>query len=40
MVDKAVVEVTLRLKNEAGELIASSWRNTLMVREGGESRAA
>jgi uncharacterized protein (TIGR02246 family) len=34
--DTAVSEVTLRLKNEAGELIASSWRNTLLVREGGQ----
>jgi uncharacterized protein (TIGR02246 family) len=34
--DTAVSEVTLRLKNAEGELIASSWRNTLVVREGGQ----
>jgi uncharacterized protein (TIGR02246 family) len=33
--DTAVAEVTLRLKNEEGETVASSWRNTLLVREGG-----
>jgi uncharacterized protein (TIGR02246 family) len=32
----AVSEVILRLKNEEGEVIASSWRNTLLVREGGK----
>src|SRR4029078_687008 len=34
--DSAVVEVTLRLKNEEGEEIASSWRNSFLVREGGQ----
>src|SRR5262249_45553006 len=34
--DTAVSEVILRLKNEEGEVTASSWRNTLLVREGGE----
>ena len=38
--DSAVLEVTLRLTNEAGELIASSWRNSLLVREGGRWKVA
>jgi uncharacterized protein (TIGR02246 family) len=38
--DTAVSEVTLRLKNEQGDLIASSWRNTLVVREGGQWKVA
>jgi uncharacterized protein (TIGR02246 family) len=38
--DTAVAEVTLRLKNEEGEVIASSWRNTLLVREGGQWKVA
>jgi uncharacterized protein (TIGR02246 family) len=38
--DTAVSEVTLRLKNEEGEMIASSWRNTLLVREGGQWKVA
>jgi uncharacterized protein (TIGR02246 family) len=38
--DTAVLEVTLRLKSEEGELIASSWRNTLLVREGGQWKVA
>jgi uncharacterized protein (TIGR02246 family) len=38
--DTAVSEVTLRLKNEEGELIASSWRNTLVVREDGQWKMA
>lgn len=38
--DTAVLEVTLRLKNEQGELVASSWRNTLLVREGGQWKIA
>ena len=38
--DTAVLEVTLRLKNEAGELVASSWRNTLLAREGGQWKVA
>jgi len=36
----AVVEVVLRLKNEEGDLIASSWRNSLMVKEGGQWKVA
>jgi uncharacterized protein (TIGR02246 family) len=39
-VDTAVAEVTLRLKGEDGETIASSWRNTLLVREGGQWKVA
>jgi uncharacterized protein (TIGR02246 family) len=38
--DTAVSEVTLRLKNEQGEVISSSWRNTFAVREGGEWKVA
>lgn len=38
--DSAIAEVTLRLKNEEGEVIASSWRNTLIVREGGQWKVA
>jgi uncharacterized protein (TIGR02246 family) len=38
--DSAIAEVTLRLKNEAGEIIASSWRNTLLMREGGQWKVA
>jgi uncharacterized protein (TIGR02246 family) len=38
--DTAVSEVTLRLKNEEGEYIASSWRTTLLVREGGQWKVA
>ena len=38
--DSAVVEVTLRLKNEEGEEIASSWRNSFLVREGGQWKVA
>jgi uncharacterized protein (TIGR02246 family) len=38
--DTAIAEVTLRLKNEEGETIASSWRNTLLVREGGQWKVA
>jgi uncharacterized protein (TIGR02246 family) len=38
--DSAVAEVTLRLKNDEGETIASSWRNTLLVREGGQWKVA
>jgi uncharacterized protein (TIGR02246 family) len=38
--DTAVSEVTLRLKNEAGEVTVSSWRNTLLVREGGQWKVA
>jgi uncharacterized protein (TIGR02246 family) len=38
--DSAVSEVVLRLKDEEGELIASSWRNTLLVREGGQWKMA
>jgi uncharacterized protein (TIGR02246 family) len=38
--DTAVTEVTLRLKNEEGEVVASSWRNTLLVRESGQWKVA
>jgi len=38
--DTAVAEVTLRLKNDEGEVVASSWRNTLVVREGGRWKVA
>lgn len=38
--DTAASEVTLRLKNEAGEVIASSWRTSLLVREGGQWKVA
>ena len=34
------MEVTLRLKDEGGEEVASSWRNTLVVREGGRWKVA
>src|SRR5262245_41475487 len=36
----AVSEVTLRLKNEQGDLIGSSWRNTLAAREDGKWKIA
>ena len=39
-VDTAVSEVTLRLKDEQGEAIGSSWRNTLLVREDGQWKVA
>jgi uncharacterized protein (TIGR02246 family) len=38
--DTAVSEVILRLKNEEGEETASSWRNTLLVREAGKWKVA
>jgi len=38
--DTAVSEVTLRLKDEKGELTASSWRTTWLVREGGQWKVA
>jgi uncharacterized protein (TIGR02246 family) len=38
--DTALSEVTLRLKNEQGEVIGSNWRNTLLVREGGQWKVA
>ena len=38
--DSAYSEVTLRLKNETGEVVASSWRNTLLVREDGRWKVA
>ena len=38
--DTAISEVTLRLKNEQGQVIASSWRNTLVVREDGQWKVA
>ena len=36
----AVSEVTLREKNDQGQVIASSWRNTLLVREDGQWKVA
>ena len=36
----AVSEVTLRLKNEAGDLISSSWRNTFLAKEEGQWKVA
>jgi uncharacterized protein (TIGR02246 family) len=39
-VDTAVLQVTLRLKNEQGELVGSSWRNTMLAREGGQWKMA
>jgi uncharacterized protein (TIGR02246 family) len=38
--DTAIAEVTLRLKNDEGEEVASSWRNTLLVREDGRWKVA
>lgn len=38
--DTAFSEVTLRLRNEQGDLIGSSWRNTLLVREEGKWKVA
>src|SRR5262245_1056102 len=38
--DSAVSEVTLRLKNEQGELVSSSWRNTFLVRDDGQWKVA
>lgn len=38
--DSAILEVTVRLKNEVGEDIASSWRNSLLVRDGGQWKVA
>jgi uncharacterized protein (TIGR02246 family) len=38
--DTAITEVTLRLKNDEGDVIGSSWRNTLLVREGGQWKVA
>jgi uncharacterized protein (TIGR02246 family) len=38
--DTAVSEVTLRLKNEQGETISSSWRNTMLAREDGQWKVA
>jgi uncharacterized protein (TIGR02246 family) len=38
--DTAIAEVTLRLKNEDGEVVASSWRNALLVREAGQWKVA
>jgi uncharacterized protein (TIGR02246 family) len=38
--DTAVSEVTLRLKNERGDVIGSSWRNTLLAREDGKWKVA
>jgi uncharacterized protein (TIGR02246 family) len=38
--DSAVSQVTLRLKNDKGELVGSSWRDTTLVREGGQWKVA
>jgi uncharacterized protein (TIGR02246 family) len=38
--DTAVAEATVRLKNDEGEIVASSWRNTLLVRDGGQWKVA
>ncbi len=38
--DSAISQVTLRLKNEQGELIGSCWRSTTLVREGGQWKVA
>jgi uncharacterized protein (TIGR02246 family) len=38
--DTAITDVTLRLKNDEGEVVASSWRNTLLVREDGQWKVA
>jgi uncharacterized protein (TIGR02246 family) len=38
--DTAIAEVTLRLKNDQGEVVASSWRHTMLVREGGQWKVA
>lgn len=38
--DSALSQITLRLKNEQGELIGSIWRNTMLVREGGQWKVA
>jgi uncharacterized protein (TIGR02246 family) len=38
--DTAVSEVTLRLKNDEGDVVASSWRDTLLVREDGKWKVA
>ena len=38
--ETAVSDVTLRLKNGEGDVVASSWRNTLLVREDGQWKVA
>ena len=38
--DSALSQVTLRLKNEQGELIGSIWRNVMLVREDGKWKVA
>jgi uncharacterized protein (TIGR02246 family) len=38
--DSALSQATLRLKNDQGELISSIWRNTMLVREGGQWKVA
>ncbi len=38
--DTAISEVTLRLKDDAGEEVGSAWRNTLLVRENGKWKVA
>src|SRR5262249_9584478 len=38
--DTADSEIILRVKNDEGEVTASSWRNTWLVREGGQWKVA
>jgi uncharacterized protein (TIGR02246 family) len=38
--DVAVAKLTLRLKNDEGETVASSWQETVLAREGGRWRVA
>jgi uncharacterized protein (TIGR02246 family) len=38
--DTAIEEITMRIKNDEGEFVASSWRNALLVREGGQWKVA
>jgi uncharacterized protein (TIGR02246 family) len=38
--DSAVSRVTLRLKNDQGELVGSCWRDTTLVRDGGQWKVA
>lgn len=38
--DMALSQVTLRLKNDAGEVVASSWQDTVLIREGGRWKMA
>jgi uncharacterized protein (TIGR02246 family) len=38
--DMAVAQSTLRLKNDEGEIVGSSWQDTVLVREGGRWKVA